>query len=50
MILLFLLIVMAIPVLYLIPCDVPKKEEEEKENIEAMAKADCIIKAAPWNR
>lgn len=50
MILLFFLLIMVIPVLYLIPCDKPEKDQEDHANIEAIAKADYFVASAPWNK
>ena len=50
MILLFFLVLMAIPVLYLIPCDKPEEHQHNNDNLEAIAKADAFVSTAPWNR
>ena len=50
MILAFFLLLMVIPVLYLIPCDKPEEGQGDNDNLEAIAKADHFVDAAPWNR
>lgn len=45
----FLIILIAIPVLYLIPASKPQDHQEKNYDIQAIAKADFFVSKAPWS-